>query len=69
MLLGIERPSLYHDDSTSPHQAFDAMRILTPGRLLLWLLLTALLSGCGQKGDLYLPDKKAEADTAPTVVS
>jgi predicted small lipoprotein YifL len=28
--------------------------------------LTALLSGCGQKGPLYLPDKNAAVVTAPT---
>jgi tyrosine-protein kinase Etk/Wzc len=27
--------------------------------------LTALLSGCGQKGPLYLPDKNAAVVTAP----
>lgn len=40
------------------------MRKLRPGRLLTWLLLTALLAGCGQKGPLYLPDKKPQP--APT---
>jgi predicted small lipoprotein YifL len=28
-------------------------------------VLTALLSGCGQKGPLYLPDKNATVVTAP----
>jgi predicted small lipoprotein YifL len=28
--------------------------------------LAALLSGCGQKGPLYLPDKNAAVVTAPT---
>jgi predicted small lipoprotein YifL len=33
------------------------------GHLLAALLLTAALSACGQKGPLYLPDKKPEAVT------
>ena len=32
------------------------MRRFRPGWLLAWLLLAALLAGCGQKGPLYLPD-------------
>ena len=32
------------------------MRRFRPGVWLAWLLLTALLVGCGQKGPLYLPD-------------
>jgi predicted small lipoprotein YifL len=28
--------------------------------LLALLLATGLLAGCGQKGDLYLPDEKPE---------
>ncbi|WP_297527953.1 LPS translocon maturation chaperone LptM [Thiohalobacter sp.] len=32
-----------------------------PLRLLLVLLTLLALSGCGQKGDLYLPDRDAPA--------
>jgi predicted small lipoprotein YifL len=31
------------------------MRAFPPGPALAWLLLAALLAGCGQKGPLYLP--------------
>ena len=31
-----------------------------PGLLLTWLLLAALLAGCGQKGPLYLPKPSAQ---------
>lgn len=30
------------------------------------LALTLLLAGCGQKGDLYLPDTPSHAPAAPT---
>ena len=35
------------------------MRRIRPGLLLAWLLLAALLAGCGQKGPLYLPKPSA----------
>lgn len=35
------------------------MRILRPGMALIGLGLAVLLSGCGQKGPLYLPEAKA----------
>lgn len=35
------------------------MRLFHPGVVLIGLLLTALLAGCGQKGPLYLPESKA----------
>ena len=35
------------------------MRVFRPKWLLLWLLLTAVLAGCGQKGPLYLPQSPA----------
>ncbi|MGE0484341.1 MAG: lipoprotein [Gammaproteobacteria bacterium] len=31
-------------------------------RVIAFCLLLALLSACGQKGDLYLPDEPAAAD-------
>lgn len=40
------------------------MRELHPGSLLAWLLLAALLAGCGQKGPLYLPDKQSQSSPA-----
>ncbi len=39
------------------------MRIFHPKWLLLWLLLTAVLVGCGQKGPLYLPQPPAPSAT------
>ena len=36
------------------------------GMLLVWLLGTAALSGCGQKGPLTLPPPPAGAASAPT---
>lgn len=30
------------------------------GPLVLWLLLAALLAGCGQKGPLYLPKPQSQ---------
>ena len=36
------------------------MRRFRPGVWLAWLLLTALLVGCGQKGPLYLPKPTAQ---------
>ena len=33
---------------------------------LLGLVLLLTLSACGQKGDLYLPDKKAAVDSVQT---
>ncbi len=36
------------------------MRAFRPGSLLPWLLLVALLAGCGQKGPLYLPKPPAQ---------
>jgi predicted small lipoprotein YifL len=32
-----------------------------PGPLFPWLLLVALLAGCGQKGPLYLPKPQAQS--------
>ena len=32
-----------------------------PGPLFPWVLLAALLAGCGQKGPLYLPKPQAQA--------
>jgi predicted small lipoprotein YifL len=37
------------------------MRLFRPGPLLALLLAGALLAGCGQKGPLYLPDKKPQS--------
>ncbi|MBL8249464.1 MAG: lipoprotein [Candidatus Competibacter sp.] len=37
------------------------MRLFRPGSLPAWLLLTALLAGCGQKGPLYLPKPPASS--------
>ncbi len=36
------------------------MRKFHPGPLLAWLLLAALLAGCGQKGPLYLPKPQSQ---------
>ena len=36
------------------------MRRFRPGLWLTWLLLAALLTGCGQKGPLYLPKPTAQ---------
>ena len=37
------------------------MRKFHSGSLLTWLLLAALLAGCGQKGPLYLPKPPASS--------
>jgi predicted small lipoprotein YifL len=37
------------------------MLTLHPGFMLAWLLATALLAGCGQKGALYLPEPQPQA--------
>ena len=45
------------------------MRRFRPGLLLAWLLLVALLAGCGQKGPLYLPKPAAQpaaSEQSPT---
>lgn len=43
------------------------MKILLTRVLLWWILCAAVacgfLSGCGQKGDLYLPEPKARGDS------
>ncbi len=36
-----------------------------PGPLFPWVLLAALLAGCGQKGPLYLPKPQAQAQSQP----
>lgn len=36
-----------------------------PGPLFPWVLLAALLAGCGQKGPLYLPKPQAQAQAQP----
>ncbi len=41
------------------------MRTLRPGMALIGLGLAIFLSGCGQKGPLYLP----EAKTSPTAAA
>ncbi|HCK82131.1 MAG TPA: lipoprotein [Candidatus Competibacter sp.] len=43
-----------------------------PGAPLAWLLLAALLAGCGQKGPLYLPRPQAQppsSEPAPAPAS
>ena len=37
------------------------MRLFHLGPALAWLLVAALLAGCGQKGPLYLPDQKPQS--------
>ena len=37
------------------------MSTFHPGFMLAWLLATALLAGCGQKGALYLPKPQPQA--------
>jgi predicted small lipoprotein YifL len=41
------------------------MRPLPPRLLFLGLLAALALTACGQKGDLYLPDKASAIETAP----
>ena len=36
------------------------MRAFSPGPALAWLLVAALLAGCGQKGPLYLPKPQSQ---------
>jgi predicted small lipoprotein YifL len=40
------------------------MRIQTARHLLPFLLCAAALAGCGQKGDLYLPDEERKEQRA-----
>lgn len=35
-------------------------------RVAVWVLMLLFLAGCGQKGDLYLPDEKPRSMVEPS---